>query len=150
MVFIKVFFGADHKGVKFKVAIIKHLLNNGIEVIDTGIVNNPDDDHPDFAIAVCHNVLANPESIGILVCSTGIGMSIDANKIKGIYCAKVDDKDDAFYAKAHNGANVLALGIKHDIEEVKEMIDTFLMTEGPSEERYLRRIEQVKNIEKEA
>ena len=77
-------------------------------------------------------------------------MSIDANKVKGIYCAKIDDKDDAFYAKAHNGANVLALGLKHDIEEIKEMIDTFLAVEGPSEEKYLRRIEKVKKMENQA
>lgn len=147
MIKIKVFLGVDHRGAKFKEELIDHLKSNGVEVIDTGIPNDPEDDHPDFAFNVCENVLKNPGSIGLLVCGTGIGMSIDANKVKGIYCAKVDDTDDAFYAKNHNGANVLALGVKHDIEEIKEMIDTFLVTKGPSEEKYLRRIEKVKKME---
>lgn len=150
MINIKIFFGADHRGVMVKDEIIEHLKNSNYEVIDSGLSNDPNDDHPDFAFKVCDNVLHNPGSVGILVCSTGIGMSIDANKVKGIYCAKIDDKDDAFYAKAHNGANVLALGLKHDIEEIKEMIDTFLVAEGPSEEKYLRRIEKVKKMENQA
>lgn len=150
MIIIKVFLGTDHRGLKFKEDIINHLNSNGIEVIDTGIPNDPEDDHPDFAFKVCEDVLKNEGSIGILVCGTGIGMSIDANKVKGIYCAKVDDADDAFYAKNHNGANVIALGVKHDVEEIKEIIDTFLVAKGPSGEKYLRRIEKVKKMEQSA
>lgn len=147
MVKIKVFLGTDHRGVRFKEDIMKHLKDNGIEVKDTNIPNDPEDDHPDFAFKVCEDVLANPGSVGILVCGTGIGMSISANKVKGIYCAKVDDVDDAFYAKNHNGANVIALGIKHEKEEIFNIIDTFLATKGPSGEKYIRRINKV--IEKE-
>lgn len=150
MIVIKVFIGADHRGAKFKEDIIKHLSSNGIDVIDSGLPNDPEDDHPDFAFKVCEEVLANTGSVGILVCGTGIGMSIDANKVKGIYCAKVDDTDDAFYAKNHNGANVIALGVKHDFEEIKEMVDTFLVTKGPSDEKYIRRIEKVKKMEESA
>ncbi len=140
---MKVFLGADHRGAKVKELIINHLTNNGITVIDSKIPNNPLDDHPDFAFDVCQNVLKEPNSVGILVCGTGIGMSISANKVKGIYCAKVDDEDDAFYAKNHNGANVIALSIKHDEEEIKKMIDTFLATKAPSDAKYLRRINKI-------
>ena len=150
MIKIKVFLGTDHRGVRFKELIIKHLKENGIDIIDSGLTNDPEDDHPDFAFAVCSKVLANPGSVGILVCGTGIGMSISANKVKGIYCAKVDDVDDAFYAKNHNGANVIALGIKHEIEEVYNIIDTFLATKGPSGEKYLRRIDKVIKKEMES
>lgn len=150
MINIKIFFGADHRGVKYKDEIMEYLKNNHYEVIDSGIPNDPDDDHTDFAFKVCEQVLNNSGSLGILICGTGIGMSIDANKVKGIYCAKVDDKDDAFYAKNHNGANVLAFGVKHDIEEIKEMVDTFLVTKGPNEERYIRRIEKIKKMENQA
>ncbi len=149
-IIIKIFIGADHRGAKYKEEIIDYLMASEQEVIDTGLENNPVDDHLDFAVIVCENVLKNPGSVGLLFCSTGIGMSIDANKIKGIYCAKVDDKDDAFYAKNHNDANVLAFGVKHDIESIKEMIDTFLVTKGPNEEKYLRRIEKVKQLENKA
>lgn len=147
---MKVFLGVDHRGAKYKDLIIEHLSSNGIEVHDTGIPNDPCDDHCDFAFKVCSDVLANPGSIGILVCGTGIGMCISANKVKGIYCAKVDDEDDAFYAKNHNGANVLAFGVKHSEEEIKNMIDTFLATKGPTDEKYLRRINKVIAKEKEA
>ncbi len=150
MIKIKVFLGTDHRGVRFKEDIIKHLKENGIDIIDSGIANDPEDDHPDFAFKVCEEVLAHPGSIGILVCGTGIGMSIAANKVKGIYCAKVDDDDDAFYAKNHNGANVIALGIKHDKEEICNIIDTFLATKGPSGEKYLRRINKIIKKEMEA
>lgn len=147
---MKVFLGVDHKGVIFKEMINTYLRNKDIEVINCKIENNPDDDHNDFALEVCSGVLENNGSFGILVCSTGIGMSIDANKIKGIYCAKVDDVDDAYYSRLHNGANVLALGIKHSEEEVKEIIDTFLKTAVSNEERYLKRIEKVKKLENNA
>lgn len=150
MINIKVFLGTDHRGVRFKEDIIKHLQENGIDIIDSGLPNDPEDDHPDFAFKVCDEVLNNPGSIGILVCGTGIGMSISANKVKGIYCAKVDDVDDAFYAKNHNGANVIALGIKHEKEDIFNIIDTFLATKGPSGEKYLRRIEKVIKKEQEA
>lgn len=147
---MKVFLGVDHKGVVFKDLIINHLQSKNIEVINCSIPNNPDDDHVDFALEVCSGVLKNNGSFGILVCSTGIGMSIDANKVKGIYCAKVDDVDDAYYSRLHNGANVLAISIKHSEEEVKIIIDTFLATAVSDNERYLRRIEKVKKLEKSA
>lgn len=147
---MKVFLGVDHRGVVFKELIINHLQNKNIEVINCSIPNNPDDDHIDFALEVCEGVLENNGSFGILVCATGIGMSIDANKVKGIYCAKVDDVDDAYYSRLHNGANVLAISIKHSEEEVKNIIDKFLETDVSDKERYLNRIEKVKKLENKA
>ena len=74
-------------------------------------------------------------------------MSIAANKVKGIRCARVFDENDAFTAKNHNGANVIAIGINLNIEEVYKIIDTFIATKAPNEERHLRRIEKIKEIE---
>ena len=72
-------------------------------------------------------------------------MSITANKIKGIRCARVFDENDAFTAKNHNGANVIAFGINLDIDEIFKIIDTFIVTKNPCEERHLRRIEKILN-----
>lgn len=147
MIIIKVFLGVDHQGDKYKKEIIDYLKSNGIDVIDTNLPNDPSDDYPDFAFKVCQNVLDN-NGLGILVCGTGIGMSIAANKIKGIRCARVVNENDAFTAKNHNGANVIAFGVSIDIEEVKKIIDTFIVTKNPNEERHLRRIEKIINQER--
>ena len=74
-------------------------------------------------------------------------MSIAANKVKGIRCARVFDENDAFTAKNHNGANVIAFGINLNLETIFKIIDTFIATKNPCEERHLRRIEKVKQIE---
>ena len=82
-----------------------------------------------------------------MLCGSGIGMSIAANKIKGIRCARVSNEDDAFTAKNHNGCNVIALSSQINIDEIKQIIDTFIVTKNPSEERHLRRIEKINKIE---
>lgn len=150
MIKIKIFLGVDHQGAKYKEEIIEYLNSNGIEVYDTMLPNNPTDDYPDFAFKVCQDVLQNESSLGILVCGTGIGMSIAANKVTGIRCARVTDENDVFTAKNHNGANVIAFGCNIPWEEIKKMIDTFVVTKSPNEERHLRRIEKIIKKEKEA
>lgn len=144
---MKVFVGFDHKGLLIKNLVIEQLEKMKVDYEVSSILNNDFDDHVDFAVDVCKNVLKNDGSFGILVCGTGIGMSIDANKIKGIYCAKVDDVDDAYYARLHNDANVLAIGIKHEKEKVEQIIEMFLNTLPSMEEKYRRRIEKVLKIE---
>lgn len=149
MINIKIFLGVDHQGEKYKKDIIKYLISNGIDIIDTEIENNPDDDYPDFAYKVCEQVLEN-NGLGILICGSGIGMSIAANKVKGIRCARVVNVDDAFSAKNHNGANVISFGTNLSLEEVKLIIDTFIATKKPTEERHIRRIEKVINKEQKS
>lgn len=146
MIKIKIFLGVDHQGAKFKEEIFEYLNSNGIEVEDTMIQNEALDDYPDFAFEVCDKVL-NHNGLGILVCGNGIGMSIAANKVKGIRCARVVNENDAFAAKNHNGANVIAFGTDIDIEDIKKIIDTFIATKSPTEERHLRRIEKIINKE---
>ena len=120
--------------------------SNGIAAYSVDLTNNPTDDYPDFAYLTCQKVLEN-NALGILVCGSGIGMSIAANKVKGIRCARVFDENDAFTAKNHNGANVIAIGINLKIEDIYKIVDTFIATKSPSEERHLRRIEKIKEIE---
>lgn len=146
MIKIKIFLGVDHQGVKYKDDIIAYLKSNGIAVEASSIKNNPTDDYTDFALDVCKKVLSE-NGLGILVCGSGIGMSIAANKAKGIRCARVFDENDAFTAKNHNGANVIAFGINLSLDTIYKIIDTFIATKSPSEERHLRRIAKIDKIE---
>lgn len=146
MIEIKIIIGADHQGVLVRDKIMEYLKENEIEVENVNLPNDDLDDYPDFAYAVCKKVLEENE-LGVLVCGSGIGMSIAANKVKGIRCARVINEDDAFTAKNHNGCNVIAFSAKIDFEEIKKIIDTFIATKTVDEERHLRRIEKVNKIE---
>ena len=146
MIKIKIFLGLDHQGVKYKDDIVNYLKSNGIAIEVSQINNTPTDDYPDFAVDVCKKVLSE-NGLGILVCGSGIGMSIAANKIKGIRCARVFDENDAFTAKNHNGANVISFGINLNLDTIYKIIDTFIATKSPCEERHLRRIEKINKIE---
>lgn len=147
MIDIKIYLGVDHQGLKYKDDIINYLKSNGIDVEASLLANDPYDDYPDFAYDICQKVLQEKNALGILVCGSGIGMSIAANKIKGIRCARVFDENDAFTAKNHNGANVIAFGTNLSLEEIYKIIDTFIATKNPSEDRHLRRITKVEEIE---
>lgn len=146
MIKIKVFIGVDHNGVKLKELIAKYLDDNGIENELVSINNTPDDDYPDIAYDVCKKVL-DANGLGILVCGTGIGMSIAANKVKGIKCARVIDEEDAITAKNHNGANVIAFSSKLKVSNIKKIIDAFILTRNPSEERHIRRVSKIDKFE---
>lgn len=140
---MKIFIATDHRGVNIENEIVNYLTKIGIEVIQTKIPHNDTDDYVDFAIDVANNVIKNENSLGILICGTGIGMSIAANKVKGIRAARCVDVNDAFYSKQHNGANILCLGMENSLPKMFEIIDTFINTKSASEEKYLRRIEKI-------
>ncbi len=84
---------------------------------------------------------------GILICTTGIGMSIACNKVHGVRCAKVDNLEEAALTREHNNSNVIALSAKKDIEELKQIIDIFLTTKFSGEERHVRRVEMIDHYE---
>ena len=143
---MKIFIGADHRGQELKDKLKNYLLENGFDVKDSTIPSHEGDDYPDFAYEICNQVLKE-DGLGILLCGTGIGMSIAANKVKGIRCAKVNDENEAFLAKNHNAANVIALSYKLSFEEIVPIVDIFIVTKPASEERHLRRIEKITEIE---
>lgn len=147
---MKVFIGTDHRANEIEGDLVAYLRSNGLEVITSELPHNPDDDFADFAFDVCHNVVKNPDSIGILICGTGIGMSIAANKVKGIMAARCTDVDDAFYARQHNAANVICLGMENKLERIEEIIDTFINTKIANEPRYLNRVDKIIRYEKGA
>ena len=145
---MKIAIATDHNGVEQKFELIMFLSNLGYEVVDLSKDNNPTDDYPDFAVRVANAINEKNADLGILMCGTGIGMSIAANKIKGIRCAKVSSEEEAFLARQHNNANIIALSYKESIENLKIMISKFLSTEFSNEERHARRVEKIGMLER--
>ena len=145
---MKIVIATDHNGVKEKEIIINNL-KESYEIVDMSKINTPTDDYPTFAIDVAEYVSNNENSLGILLCGTGIGMSIAANKVKGIRCAHVSSIDEAKLAKEHNNANIIALSYKSNINDILECINKFITTEFSNEERHIRRINLITKYEKE-
>lgn len=145
---MRVAIATDHNGVNEKKQIIEQLKD--FELIDYSPVNTDTDDYPDFAIKVGEAVANKEVSLGILMCGTGIGMSIAANKVKGVRCAHCSSYEQAHLAREHNNANIIALSYKLDINELINMIREFLTTEASFEERHMRRVEKIIEYEKRA
>ncbi len=121
--------GADHAGYHYKSVISDYLHSNGLEIIDYGVNSAERADYPDFAYAVAESVGSGEAQYGILICGTGTGMSITANKVSGIRAANCCSTEMAELARSHNNANVLCLGARLiSIELAKEICDKFFDT----------------------
>lgn len=145
---MKVAIATDHNGVNIKKEIIKYLNNQNIETIDLSEQNSAVDDYPLYAFEVGKAVSSKKADYGILLCGTGIGMSIAANKVKGIRCAHVTSNTEAMLARAHNNANIIALGANnHKVNDLIKWIDLFLTTDFKNEERHIRRNKQIMEYE---
>ncbi len=145
---MKVVIGTDHAGFVYKTGLIKAIKSMGHSVLDVGTNSSESVDYPDFAEKASKIVAGRQADIGILLCGSGIGMDIAANKIKGIRCASCWSVETAELARTHNGANVLSLGTRLlPLEKCIEITKTFLATPSASEERHLRRINKIKIIE---
>ena len=138
---------SDHKGYKKKQKLIKYLQKKYGNVIDYGTDSIESVDYPDYAQKLCLDIVNGKIDFGILICYTGIGMSIAANKINGIRCAKVDNNNEAKFSRLHNDANVLAISAKKFTFEMKDFIDIFLNTKFSNEERHIIRIEKLTKLE---
>ena len=142
-----IFIGADHRGFKIKESLRPYLKELGYEVVDLGNDHlDETDDYPDFANAVAGKVSKNSETDkGILICGSGIGMSIAANKFKGIRAAQVDKIEQAVLSRKDNNANVLTLsGNDLSESEAKEIVKVWLETPFSKEERHERRIKKIR------
>jgi len=146
---MKIFVGSDHRGVQLKKKVDDALRNLGHEVIDLGTFQeNVSCDYPEISLKVSSEVVKHPGSKGILLCMTGIGHSIAANKIPGIYAALVYNVEAALLSRQHNDSNVLVLGSKFvDEKNMLEIIKVWLSTDFEGG-RHLRRVEQIKDIER--
>lgn len=136
--------GCDHGGFELKQEILKHFQEKGIAFKDFGTDSTASCDYPVYAKAVASAVLSGECEFGILICGTGIGISITANKIKGIRCALCHDCFSAEATRLHNNANILAMGGRIVGPGLAlKIVDTFLETPFSNEERHLRRIAQI-------
>ena len=136
--------GADHGGFELKRAIIKHLEAKGLEYKDFGTDSPVSCDYPEYGKAVANAVAAGQCDRGIIICGTGIGISISANKVKGIRAAVCTDCFMAEATSSHNDANILALGARVVGEGLAlKIVDTFLETPFSGDARHIRRIEKI-------
>lgn len=144
---MKIVIANDHKGLKLKNSLINFLEKKGYEVDNIGTDELASVNYPEYAFKVGKLVSKNESDFGILICGTGIGMSIAANKVKGIRCALVNNSRDAKLTREHNDANVLALSSNLSFYTTKKIVLTFLQTNFSNDERHLNRINLIKDYE---
>ena len=146
---MKISIGCDHGALDLKNKVVEHLKNAGHEVTDFGTHTLDSCDYPDFAAAAANAVADGRCDRGIVLCTTGIGVSIVANKIHGIRCALLHDLESARLTRLHNDTNMMALGAGVTEESLAlELADTWLTTEFSGDERHCRRIARVMDLEK--
>ncbi len=139
--------GSDHGGFELKKVLISHLEENGIEVVDVGCYDQASVDYPDIAEKACAKVIDGDCAWGILICGTGIGISMAANKMRGIRCALVSNEYSAQMTKRHNNANMLALGgrvVGPDL--AKHIVDAYMDAEFEGG-RHQKRIDKISELE---
>ena len=146
---MKIAVGCDHGALDLKNTVVAHLTAQGHEVQDFGTYTKDSCDYPDFAAAAAKAVAAGECDKGIVLCTTGIGVSITANKIPGIRCALLSDLMSARLTREHNDTNVMALGAGVVGQMLAlEIVDTWVGTEFSHNERHQRRIDKVMALEK--
>lgn len=146
---MKISIGCDHGALALKERIVTHLSRQGYEVMDFGTHTTDSCDYPDFAAAAARAVADGQCERGIVLCTTGIGVSISANKIPGIRCALLSDTWTAKMTRLHNDTNMMALGAGVVGENLAlEIVDTWLKTEFSGEARHQRRIDKLMALEK--
>ena len=139
----KVSIASDHAGFEMKNKIIEYLESNNFSLIDRGPANTDSVDYPDFAKMAVKNILEKKSDVAVLICGSGIGMSMTANRFKGIRAALCRDVNDAKLARQHNNANILTLpGRQIDVDEAKNCFKIFINTsfEGG---RHKKRVEKI-------
>ena len=144
---MRIALGADHGGYQLKNVILNHLKEQGYETLDLGTNSDESVDYPKFAFAVGQTVRENEADLGILVCGTGIGVSMTANKIPGIRAAVCTDTYCARMTREHNDANILALGARVVGSGLAlDIVDAFLKTEFAGG-RHARRVDMMTQVE---
>ncbi len=144
-----VYIGADHAGYEMKGKLKDYLDGEGFDVVDLGCFNEGACDYPDQAREVGEKVIEHPGSLGVLLCGSGIGISVAANKLKGIRASVATSVSMAESGKRHNNLNVISIGARDtDFELAKQIAKTFLTTPFEAgEERHVRRVEKINKIE---
>ncbi|MDP4143449.1 MAG: ribose 5-phosphate isomerase B [Bacillota bacterium] len=145
---MRIALGSDHAGLQLKNEIIKHLEEKGLEIKNFGTYTDASCDYPDFAEKVAEEVAAKNFNLGILICGTGIGISIAANKVPGVRAALCSDTFSAHACREHNNANILAIGQRVvGVGLALDIVDSFLSAEFEGD-RHQRRLDKISEIEK--
>lgn len=146
---MRIVVGADHAGFEMKQVLADYLRQRGHEVIDKGTDSDDPVDYPDFAEAVSGVLLAGQAERGVLVCGSGVGASVSANKIPGIRAGLCHDTYSARQGVEHDDMNILVLGARViGVEMARELVDHFLAAKFNGEERHRRRVEKIKALER--
>jgi ribose 5-phosphate isomerase B len=143
----KIYIGSDHAGFVAKKEVDAYLEEKGFDVIDLGVFNEDPYDYPDIAREVAEKVAHHEGCMGVLICGSGLGVCIAANKVKGVRAALVTDEYLAKAAREHNDANIIALGARHtDMPTIKKALDIFLETAPSQVERHVRRVQKLNDM----
>ena len=145
---MKIAIGNDHAALELKNHIVDYLVKEGHEVVNFGTDTPASTDYPIYGARVAHAVANGECERGVVICGTGIGISISANKVKGIRCALCSEPVSAKLTRQHNDANVISIGARqHTVEEATAFIDAFIAEPFSAEERHARRIAQLAEYE---
>lgn len=138
----------DHAAYEFKQKLMQYLSGRNLQYKDFGCFSGESVDYPDFALLAAKSVASGECDRGIIMCGTGIGMSIVANKVKGVRCAACSDEFSTKATREHNDANILSLGVRVlDEDKALRLVDIFLNTPFSFDERHIRRIQKITQIE---
>ncbi len=138
---------SDHRGYKLKEKLKKYLNKKGYEVEDYGTDSPESADYPIYGIKLGEAIRDKEIDLGIVICGTGIGISIACNKVKGVRCARIVNAKEAKTTKIHNMANVIALNEKMFLFQAKDIVDNFIKTKYQDDERFIRRVNQITEYE---
>jgi len=144
---MKIGIANDHRGYKLKNYLKENLENLGYTVVDYGTNSTDSVDYPDFAFKLGEEVVSKKVNFGVAICGSGIGISIACNKVFGVRCAKVSNKEEAKYTREDNDANIIALGEATSDEEALEIVKTFIETPFSNLEKHVRRIDKIMKYE---
>lgn len=146
---MKISFGSDHGGLELKNHLVSYLKDNGHEIVDFGTYTKDSCDYPDFAYPAALSVKNKEADLAVVICTTGIGVSIVANKVKGVRCSLVTNVEDAILTKEHNNSNCLALGAKNVSKELAcDIVDAWINAEF-SGGRHIGRVNKISLVEGE-
>lgn len=143
---MKILIANDHRGLKLKEDLLKYLSKNNYRVENLGTDKEESVDYPTIAFKLSKKIKGDKD-LGILICGTGIGMSIAANKVKGIRCAKVSSPEEAKLSRLHNNANIIAISASLSPFKAKRIVKNFIETSYSNEERHQRRIDMISDYE---
>lgn len=144
---MKIGFASDHRGYELKNKLVEFFKEKGYDVKDYGTNSIESCDYPDYAYLMGNDIVSKNIDFGIGICGSGIGISIALNKMNGVYCAKVNNTEEALHTRLDNNTNCVAFSGETNYDDAIKIIETFITTEFSNLDKHIRRIEKIKKIE---